>query len=748
MVNTMESPVEIGDHITVTIKRVLPLGLVVSLPDGKHGLIRKRELSWGDEQSAEALEHYHPDEAVTAVVLHKHEKLVELSARLCEHDPWDNIQTHYWPKQWVDGVVTGIASYGIFVQLEPGVTGLLHRSQIPYEAEIKELFWIGDLVYVSILHIDKNRRQIELTLEGFEQWRLQQKASGVKEGRQHPKPPRDAPLASPLPLDIITHSSPKRIFLVEDDPDQQDAINHWLADAGQDVTTFVDAETALQELTSISPDLLLVDMRLPGEMNGLDLVRTVRQAAREPHCVLMSDWVSVQQHLDELTRLRDDGFDVLIKPIRPDDLYGLLANRYDTHRALLTGEESIDAIVQFEPVQPETQKWETTLHKEMVRMRRRVRASKVTLFKLDPYQRQISVVAEVGGNPIPQIALSDLIHSPVREVAEDGQIVIIHDIDAAGRYAAKLRPAVNLSACVGFPLSATDAMYALFVFFKKPGAITADARDKLEGYSALIGALLKEKRLTEWSASMQRVALAGYVTQMLVHELNHYLSPMLLEADSLGEWCRQARQSLTSDPERMELELVYAAEKLDRLKTYIDGLTDQVRLFGRLAIEESEGIRRVDRIIERAITLVDDQARGANVDIHYSPRLMVSQLKGVHILQILLNTLFNAIQQISLFRGYKGGRIDIITQRILREGQPWIQITIADDGPGIHHRHWERIFDLGFTTREGEDSGLGLYLSRQLLRNMGGDISVATSHMLWGSSFEILLPVSIGGEGD
>jgi signal transduction histidine kinase len=53
---------------------------------------------------------------------------------------------------------------------------------------------------------------------------------------------------------------------------------------------------------------------------------------------------------------------------------------------------------------------------------------------------------------------------------------------------------------------------------------------------------------------------------------------------------------------------------------------------------------------------------------------------------------------------------------------------------------WERIFQPGFTTREEEGSGLGLYISRSLVETMGGRIYVANSHILWGSTFVIELP--------
>jgi signal transduction histidine kinase len=64
---------------------------------------------------------------------------------------------------------------------------------------------------------------------------------------------------------------------------------------------------------------------------------------------------------------------------------------------------------------------------------------------------------------------------------------------------------------------------------------------------------------------------------------------------------------------------------------------------------------------------------------------------------------------------------------------------IQDDGPGIHHRLWEKIFDAGFSTRK-DGSGLGLYISRYILSTMGGKIYVLDSHILQGTTFAVDLP--------
>jgi len=70
-----------------------------------------------------------------------------------------------------------------------------------------------------------------------------------------------------------------------------------------------------------------------------------------------------------------------------------------------------------------------------------------------------------------------------------------------------------------------------------------------------------------------------------------------------------------------------------------------------------------------------------------------------------------------------------------------LQIRIQDDGPGIHTSLLERIFDLGFTTRQG-GSGIGLFMTRQLIESLGGRVIVAESHPMWGTTVSIELPTA------
>jgi two-component system, NtrC family, sensor kinase len=101
----------------------------------------------------------------------------------------------------------------------------------------------------------------------------------------------------------------------------------------------------------------------------------------------------------------------------------------------------------------------------------------------------------------------------------------------------------------------------------------------------------------------------------------------------------------------------------------------------------------------------------------------------------------NAIQQISLIKG-QGGHILICARPWQADGKDLIRIEVEDDGPGLHRELWERVFELGFTTRRKEGSGLGLYITRSLAEALGARVLVSESFILWGTTFVIELPAA------
>ncbi len=739
---------QVGAVLPVEIRRILPFGLIVRMPDGGEGLIRRREFTWESAVRQHNDAPFTVGQKVNATFLEERGHYVELSIRLAQHDPWLDIADRYWPGQWRNGLVTGVVNYGVFIQLEPGVSGLLHRSHLPNDANPIGQFWVGDQIMAAIEKVDVTRRRIGLTLAGLSDIRWRERDVNALAAASSDTQGRTEPSDLLLPLRLSTSQRPKKIVVIEDDPAQRQAVCAWLQNAGQIVLAYGDAESTCKDIDQINPDLFLTDLTLPGGMDGIEAIRQVRRQSSHLQCALMTDWANAFRRGQELDELQALEVSVLLKPLRPDDLIELIgAEQRDGQRNEPTVQHAdFSSLVQLQTMPESPQVHAERLENELIRMRRQIRAAKVVLFELDPHARHISIVAEDGGTSIRDASLPELMHSPVRDVAEDRQTVVVQDVERVGQYAQKLYPIMDSGSCIGHPVTdGHGSALALFAFFAQSGQVSRTRREFVQAYSHTIGAILQEQQILTHVSDMQRVALMGYMAQMLVHEINHHLTPLSMSLGQLQSYCRSAENNLDKDAAQMRRDMQFASETLHQLGASVHGLIDKARLFGRMLVQDQASIHRIDRIIDRAIELVTDQAQNVAVRIEFQrpEKLLVTHLHATQIQQVLLNVMLNAVQQIARQRSKDGGMVSVRVEHVMTQTLPMLRILIEDDGPGIHRRLWQRVFDLGFSTRDGEGSGLGLYLSRQLLQDMGGEIRIADSRMLWGTTVEILLPVAL-----
>ena len=99
--------------------------------------------------------------------------------------------------------------------------------------------------------------------------------------------------------------------------------------------------------------------------------------------------------------------------------------------------------------------------------------------------------------------------------------------------------------------------------------------------------------------------------------------------------------------------------------------------------------------------------------------------------------MLNGIQHMEIKR-YGQRMLTISTAYCTTMAVAWVQARVSDTGPGIHRQQWDRVFDLGFTTRP-EGSGLGLFIARSLITSMGGQISIENSTIPIGTTFLVEL---------
>ncbi len=256
------------------------------------------------------------------------------------------------------------------------------------------------------------------------------------------------------------------------------------------------------------------------------------------------------------------------------------------------------------------------------------------------------------------------------------------------------------------------------------------------------GALLERQQFQARAIDLQRLALLGQLSRALVHEINHQLSPISFALRDLEDQYARIDRLLPGSPDTAELELRQARGTLGSLVKGVRRLTETARLFGRMTIHTREPLLYVNTTVDEVVGIVRDMADRAHVtiDVDAPSALFSAHTPAVQVQQILLNIVINAIQQIELLRPEQGGHIHIRMGQEQRGQQSVLLIHVEDDGPGIHRRLWERIFELGFTTRSEGGSGMGLYITRGLVATMGGRVYIAESAVLWGTTVVVELP--------
>ncbi len=165
----VEEIVKEGEVIKGKVVKTGNFGAFVEIQPGIEGLIPYSELSWRRTKVEDVVKE---EDLVEAVVLkvNKDEKKILLSLKRLVPSPWEEFVSRHKPGDIVQGIVKKIEPFGIFVEIDEGVRGFVHVSNISWEEkDPQKLFKEGDLVQAVILEIDREKRRISLSLKHLEE---------------------------------------------------------------------------------------------------------------------------------------------------------------------------------------------------------------------------------------------------------------------------------------------------------------------------------------------------------------------------------------------------------------------------------------------------------------------------------------------------------------------------------------------------------------------------------------------------
>ncbi|MCK6461013.1 MAG: 30S ribosomal protein S1, partial [Planctomycetes bacterium] len=175
----LELKYPVGSKVKGKVTNVTSYGAFVQLENGLEGLVHVSEMSWTRRVN-------HPSEVVKVgdevevviLEINKEKQEIGLGMKQAEVNPWDLVEEKYPPGTSVEGKVRNLTNYGAFVELEEGIDGLLHISDMSWTKKVthpSELIKEGDKVKAVVLSVDREKKRISLGMKqlGTDPWKTE-----------------------------------------------------------------------------------------------------------------------------------------------------------------------------------------------------------------------------------------------------------------------------------------------------------------------------------------------------------------------------------------------------------------------------------------------------------------------------------------------------------------------------------------------------------------------------------------------
>ncbi len=162
--------VNIGDRVIGTVKNLTDFGAFIDL-DGMDGLLHITDMTWGRLGHPSEMVKVGQQLEVVVLDINKEKERVSLGLKQTQRNPWDQIEERFPASQKVKGKITNLVPYGAFVELEEGVEGLIHVSELSWTKRImrpSDILSVGQEVEAVVLGVNKEEQKISLGLRQLE----------------------------------------------------------------------------------------------------------------------------------------------------------------------------------------------------------------------------------------------------------------------------------------------------------------------------------------------------------------------------------------------------------------------------------------------------------------------------------------------------------------------------------------------------------------------------------------------------
>jgi small subunit ribosomal protein S1 len=161
----------VGTTIEGKIKNITDFGLFIGIDEGIDGLVHISDISW-IKRIKHPSELYKKGDVIQAIVLdiEKESERFSLGIKQLQDDPWKTVAERYEVGKEITGTITNLTDFGIFIELEEGIEGLVHVSEISKE-KIKTpvgQYKIGEVITAKVMNINSDERRIGLSIKRME----------------------------------------------------------------------------------------------------------------------------------------------------------------------------------------------------------------------------------------------------------------------------------------------------------------------------------------------------------------------------------------------------------------------------------------------------------------------------------------------------------------------------------------------------------------------------------------------------
>ena len=164
--DALDAELKVGDHVKGKVVVMADYGAFIEIAPGVEGLIHVSEMSWSQHlRSAQDFMKVGDEVEAVILTLDREERKMSLGIKQLKADPWENIEQTYPVGSKHTARVRNFTNFGVFVEIEEGVDGLIHISDLSWTKKVKhpsEFTKIGDNIDVVVLEIDKDNRRLSL----------------------------------------------------------------------------------------------------------------------------------------------------------------------------------------------------------------------------------------------------------------------------------------------------------------------------------------------------------------------------------------------------------------------------------------------------------------------------------------------------------------------------------------------------------------------------------------------------------